>query len=160
MPAELADSLTATEEDRLLQAEATVRDYCGWHIAPSREETVTFAWPTGRRLMLPSLYVTAATVVVDGIEQVLDTDYSVHRNGWLDRLPYGARWSGDVAAAIVHGYEIPPGAVTAAVQALAQNAIDNPGALSRKSTGPFTEVYALPADLLAGLGAYRIVPVS
>ena len=159
---ELATELTPTEEDRLLQAEAAVRDYCGWHIAPSRTETVTFAAPVGRRLMLPSLYVTAVTSLeVDGIAQVLDTDYRVHRNGWIDRLPLDGWWSADlIEVTFTHGYTDPPAAVTAAVQELAQNAIGSAGGLTRKTTGPFTEVYDLPANLLSRLGAYRVIPVA
>lgn len=159
MPAELADSLTVTEEDRLLQAEATVRDYCGWHIAPSREQTVTFSAPTGPRLMLPSLYVTAvSSVLVDGVAQVEDTDFRVHQNGWVERLSVGSYWSGDViSVTFTHGYATPPASVTAAVQTIAQNAIGTVGGLTRKTVGPFTDVYALPAELLARLSAYRII---
>ena len=36
MAAELATSLTpANDNERLEQAESVVRDFCGWHIAPS-----------------------------------------------------------------------------------------------------------------------------
>jgi hypothetical protein len=162
MPVELADSLTASEEDRLLQAEAMVRDHCGWHIAPSRTETVTFAAPSGGRLMLPSLYVTAVSVIeIDGAALTVDVDFQVHRSGWVDFLPYGGWWYGDlVEVTFTHGYDNPPAAVTAAVQALAQNPGTTLGTLSRKTTGPFTEVYASPADVLSGLDAYRIVPVA
>lgn len=161
MPAELATTLTSTEDDQLLQAEADVRDYCGWHIAPSREETVTFADPTGPRLMLPSLYVTAvSSVLVDGVEQDAST-YHVHRNGWLERRGSGSYWYGDVVSVtFTHGYATPPASVTAAVKAVAQNSIGTPGGLTRKTVGPFTEVYALPGDLLTRLSVYRIVQVA
>lgn len=161
MPAELATSLASTEEDQLFQAEATVRDYCGWHIAPSREETVTFADPVGSRLMLPSLYVTAvSSVTVDGVTQDPST-YRIHRNGWIERRGSGAQWyGGEVSVTFTHGYATPPESVTAAVKAVAQNSIATTGGLTRKTVGPFTDVYALPADLLAGLGAYRIVQVA
>lgn len=161
MSAELATSLTASEADRLEQAEASVRDFCGWHIAPERTETVTFGQPSGPRLMLPSLYVTAvSSVVVDGI--TLDAaDYLAHQSGWIERVGYGTAWYGDVVTVtFTHGYVFPPANVTAAVQSLAQNAVGNPAALSRKSIGPFAEVYSLPASLLTGLGKYRIVPVG
>jgi hypothetical protein len=157
---ELATDLAPSETDRIEQAEQAVRDYCGWHIAPSRTETVTFASPVGQRIMLPSLYVESVdSITVDGVALVA-ADYQVHRNGWIDRLPYASWWSGDVVeVTFTHGHATPPASVTAAVQALAQNAISGAG-LSRRTTGPFTEVYSLPADLLAGLGAYRIVPVA
>jgi hypothetical protein len=159
--ADLAINLEPSVEDRLLQAESQVRGFCGWHIAPSRSETVTFDRPTGERLMLPSLYVTSVdSVTIDGVPQVLDSDYRVHRNGWISRLPYGSGWSGDlVEVTFTHGYSDPPASVTAAVQALASNAVTAAG-LSRKTVGPFTDVYELPGDLLARLGAYRIVQVA
>lgn len=160
---ELADELTATDADRLLQAEQAVRDYCGWHIAPSRTQTVTLRGTASPNLMLPSLYVTAVTsVTVDGAPQVEGVDYDVHREGYLSRRGWGW-WTGEsIVVVFTHGYDgaaVPP-SVTAAVQALAQNAIGNPAALTRKTVGPFTEQYGSSSDLLSGLGAYRIVPVS
>lgn len=161
MPAELATTLTVSDADRLLEAESTVRDFCGWHIAPSRSETVTFAEPTGRRLFLQSLYVTAVdSVTVDGVTQVADTDYRAHQDGWLERLPVGATWTGDlIEVEFTHGYVVVPPSVTAAVRGLAQAAIDS-GGLSRLTQGPFTEVYALPSQTLSGLSAYRIITVA
>lgn len=157
---ELADGLVATDEDRLTQAEAAVRDYCGWHIAPPRTDTITVGGSASGKIMLPSLYVTAVTsVTVDGTLATVD-EYLLHREGFISRIGWGW-WLGDaITVVFTHGYDVPPPPVTAAVQALAQNLTDNPGRLSRKTTGPFTEVYGLPTDLLAGLGAYRIVPVS
>lgn len=165
MPAELADGLTATEGERLEQAEALVRGFCGWHIAPSREdETATFAWPTGRRLFLPSLYVTEVTALeVDGVTQVLDTDFQVHRSGWIDRLPYASGWSGDlVTVEFTHGYTTAPADVTAVVQGVAQRLIDTPASLTRVTAGPFTEEYASVFSIgdLDTLRRYRIPTVA
>lgn len=164
MPAELAETLTATEEERLLQAEQTIRDFCGWHIAPSREETVTFAFPAGRRLMLPSLYVTEVSeVTVDGVPLVLDTDFQVHQNGWIDRLPYGGWWSGDlIEITFTHGYEDVPASVTAAVQALAQRSTGSPSGAKRETSGPFTEEYesGLSEAERINLARYRIPAVA
>lgn len=160
---DLATELVPSEEDRLLQAEQAVRDYCGWHIAPPRTDTVTLAGPVSRRLMLPSLYVTdVVSVTVDGIVQVPDVDYTVHREGYIERRSgWRSWWAADLIEVVfTHGFEFPPASVTAAVQALAQNAIGNPGGLTRKTVGPFAEAYSPSADLLAGLGAYRIIPVS
>lgn len=160
---ELAYELTSTDDERLAQAGETVRDYCGWHIAPPRTETLTFRGDATNRIFLRSLYVTAVeSVIVDGATLVEGVDYVVNRAGYITRLGAGAWWSGEeIVVTFTHGYDEPPASVTAVVQALAQGAISNPSALTRKTIGPFTDVYATPSDqLVMGLSAYRIVTVS
>lgn len=142
MPAELATSLTSTEAQRLEQAEALVRGFCGWHIAPSR--TVTDAKiraKGGTTLLLPSLYVTAvASVTDDETLLTVEDDYTWSSAGVLTREGY---WSTEVVTVTyTHGYAAPPPEVTAIVQAVAQRAIDNPGSVVRRTVGPFTDVYS------------------
>ena len=145
MPAELATTLTATDEERLLQAEAAVRAYCGWHIAPVRtDDVVALDGPSSGYLLLPSLHVTAvASVVVDG-EEVDPTTYTWTRGGVLRRgtgYTWGATPSG-VTVTFTHGHDAPPPAVTAVVQAIAQRAVDNPRSLVRTQVGPFGDTYS------------------
>lgn len=166
MALELATGLVATEADRLLQAEALVRSYCRWHIAPSRTETLTLRGSGMTSVMLPSLYVTDVTAVVDdGATLVLTTDYLWFEDGILDRVD--AYWSDTVAVTFTHGYDEPPADVTAVVQSIAQRAVQNPGSLTRVTKGPFTDVYSqtgsnqsLPLALLdaekAILSPYRL----
>ena len=78
MPAELATSLAPTEADRLLQAEALVRGYCGWHIAPSRSETITVRTFGGTSVMLPSLLVTEVAL---GLIEALANGRRAQRKG-------------------------------------------------------------------------------
>src|SRR6188768_527783 len=106
---ELAFDLAPTEGDRIEQAEQAVHDFCGWHIAPSRTETVTLSGTATRNLLLPSLHVTAVTsVTVDGVPQVEGVDYDVHSEGYLTRRNRGW-WVGDViVVTFTHGYAIPP----------------------------------------------------
>lgn len=141
MPAELAASLAVTEADRLLQAEALVRAYCGWHIAPLREDVeVTVRGDGGSVLMLPSLHVTAVTAVVqDGSTLVADTDYTWSEAGVLTSYYWG---TGPVTVTFSHGYAAPPAEVTAVVQAVAQRALDNPGSRPRDQVGPFAESFS------------------
>lgn len=157
---ELAAELTPEDDDeRLLQAEAKVRTYCRWHIAPSRTETVTLYPEYGlETLMLPSLYVTAVTAVTDGTTTLATTDYLWRPNGILRRLP-GLWWSLDnqgVTVTFTHGYDEPPADVTAAVQELA--AIGSLGRLKSKSAGPFSETYSFDLNTVdaSSLDAYRI----
>lgn len=142
MPAELAISLTATEAQRLEQAEALVRGFCGWHIATSRTVTAAQIRGTGATvLLLPSLYVTSVSAVSDdGTALTVETDYTWSTAGVLTRV---GRWSTNlVTITYTHGYPTIPPEVTAVVQAVAQRAIDNPRSLTRKTVGPFTDAYS------------------
>lgn len=137
---ELATELTSDAAGRLLQAEALVRDYCRWHIAPSR--TATFSKRVRSRvLLLPSLYVTAVTsVTVDGVAVDPDEyDPDGVAAGVLERLC--GRWCGRVVVAFTHGYTDPPEVVTGVVQAVAQRAVDNPHSVVRDLVGPFSHTY-------------------
>lgn len=167
MPAELATTLTPTEADRLLQAEALVRGYCGWHIAPSREDVeVTFKDVSyGDALLLPSLHVTAVeSITEDGTELVDVTDFNWSEGGVLTRYYWR---TAPVVVTFTHGYAAPPAEVTAVVQAIAQRAVSNPGSLVRTQDGPFSDTFSqtgfnqsLPIALLDAekeiLNRYRI----
>lgn len=149
MAAELATSLTpATDAERLLQAEATVRGFCGWHIAPVRddaEETVDA--PCGReRLYLKTLQLVEVTDMVGGSVAFDAADYNIDTaQGWVQPAP-GHCWpyaaSGRLTIVYSHGFEDVPADVTRAVQAVAAQGASNPGALRRIQTGPFLEDYS------------------
>jgi hypothetical protein len=169
VPAELATTLTATEAERLLQAEALVRAYCGWHIAPSRADVEeTLRGDGGAPLLLRSLYVTAvASVVDDGTTLALTDDYIWSQNGVIRRAGYWG--TGDVVVTYTHGYDEPPAEVTAIVQAVAQRAVNNPGSSVRRQVGQVSDTYSqtgfnqsIPLALLdaekAILDHYRIPP--
>jgi hypothetical protein len=167
MTAELAEDLIPPEEDRLLQAEALVRSYCGWHIAPSRTDTYTPAGTGPGIILLPSLYVTAVSVTRNGVVQLEDVDFT--RYGLAVTLSYWG--SDDLVIEFDHGYETPPADVTAVVQAIAQRAVDNPSSLVREQVGPFAYTYSttgtnqsLPIALTdaerAVLAPYRIIKVT
>lgn len=146
--AELATTLSVSEADRLNQAEGIVRAYCGWHIAPSRTETLRLRGWCDRVIVLPSLHVTAVTsVTLNG--SVLDpaaydcTEAGTLTVGYSD----GRRWYDDLEVVFVHGYDAPPAEVTGAVQAIAQAGIDNPKRLTSWTRGPFGESYAAGVDM-------------
>lgn len=158
---ELAGSLEATDDERLAQAEALVRAFCGWHIAPSREATVTL-YPDGSgTLLLPTLKLTSVTSVTeDGVAPLLTTDYRVYEHGEILRVPPWC-WASSTAGVTVvftHGYDPAPADVTAVVQAVGKRLHGNPSGLQSKGTGPFTETYS--TDLLplerAALMKYRL----
>lgn len=141
MAHELATTLTTSETDRLEQAEALVRSFCGWHIAPSRTETVVVRGKGTATLLLPSMYVTAvASVTIDGVALTLDDEYIWSQAGVLT---HAGHWGTDeVSVAMTHGYAAPPAEVTAIVQAVGQRAVDNPGSHVRTQVGPFSNTYS------------------
>lgn len=150
--------LDVSEDDRLDQAEAAVRTYCGWHIAPSRKQTVRLRSEWSSTLILPSLHVTdVAAVVVDGT--VVDpTTYDWYDSGVVTALRCGHFGNGPVLVTFTHGYADPPRDVAAAVQALARSAIDNPKALKSFTRGPFSESYGDAGDQFGALDRYKLPP--
>lgn len=167
MAAELATTLAPSEADRLMQAEALVRSYCGWHIAPSRADEVAVLPATlGQVALLPSLHVTDVSSITEDGVPVDETDYTWAPNGVLIRS-WG--WNASVAVTFTHGYSAVPAEVTAVVQAIAQRAVDNPSSLVRVQKGPFADTYSqtgfnqsLPLALLDAekeiLDHYRLPP--
>lgn len=159
---ELAEDLAPTTDDALLeQAEAKVRTYCRWHIAPSREETVTL-YPDcySTVLFLPSLYVTDVSLVTEGVTDLATTDYAWRTNGIIKRV--SGWWSPEdqgVTVTFTHGYDEAPPDVTAVVQELA--AIGSLGRLKSKSAGPFSETYSSDLNTVdaSSLSAYRVPAV-
>lgn len=148
--AELAEDLVVDQDTRLDQAEGIVRRYCGWHIAPSRSgETFTVTEATSA-IILPTLYLTAVTAIVDVDGNDLTGDqFSFTAAGVIHRGPplWPAcdpwKWLPGTTVTFTHGYDVPPPDVTAVVQAIAQRAIDNPGSRTQLTDGPFSESYSL-----------------
>lgn len=168
MPAELATTLTATEADRLMQAEALVREFCGWHIAPARTVTVKMVSAGGTALLLPSLEVTAVTAVrdVDGTTPETLTGWKRRRFGILYRS-IGWPTDHDIEVDMTHGFAAVPAEVQGVVQAVAHRAVNNPRSQVNPQAGPFrdsnsqTESNQAPALALldaekAILGRYRL----
>lgn len=144
MPAELATSLTVSEADRLLQAEALVRTYCGWHIAPSRTENVTLSASNTSLLLLPSLHVTALSAVTEDGTSVAVDDYEWSPAGVITRT---SAWSTTpIVVSLTHGYASVPAEVAGVVVAVAQRAVDNPSSRTRRQVGPFADSYSQVGD--------------
>jgi len=148
--AELATTIVPVDDDaRLLQAEGIVRGYCGWHIAPSRADSVTVRGDGSAVITLRSLHVTAVTsVTCDGT--LLDpSSYAWSEAGVLTRLcgdgtlshHRGGWWESVIVVEFTHGYAQVPAEVTGAVQAIAQRGVLNPTGASSYSTtdGPFSD---------------------
>lgn len=142
MPDLVLDATPADETDRLYQAEALVRSYCGWHIAPSRVETFTLDGSGSPLMVLPTLRLTAVTSVTnDGV--VVDPATLEWSEAGALRLPCWGYWTWKYRGVVVeatHGYDKAPFDLAGAVQAIASRASNNPG-LASQTRGPFSESY-------------------
>lgn len=157
--ADLAEALAPADDDeRLDQAEGIVRDFCGWHISPSRTDTVRVAnHPRNMPVLLPSMYVTSVVSVTDQGTVLDPSVYDFDPEGVLRRTD-GDVWAcgtGVIEVKFTHGYTDPPPAVTRAVQSVAAQL---PNGLKAKTAGPFSESYfndLSPMDR-STLSKYRI----
>lgn len=164
--------------DRMQQAEALVRDWCGWHISPSKSDTYSPLDPGPYSLVLPSKNVTSVeSVTVDGAALVDEVDYRWYPNGVIEPLSgwcwwrapvliYGTHWRPKVVVEFTHGYAEPPVAVQAAISDLANLlSSTNANLVSRRQVGQVQEQYAigvgveaLPPATKTALLPYRIEP--
>lgn len=142
---ELATGPIASDADRLLQAEATVRAHCGWHIAPPRTETLVLDGSASPVLTLPTLHLTdVSAVAVDGVALIAGTEFAWSSSGYLLRLaeavwPWKPR---SIVVTITHGHPTAPPEVASVVQAIAARMGSNTAGLASKTAGPFSETYA------------------
>lgn len=148
--------------DPIEQAAALVREYCGWHIAPSRTETLTLNCEGGM-VALPSLHVTDVSRVVCAGVDVGDTTWE--RNGLLFAriaYPFGDYRYGDAATlrdnyalggtqpvtvTFTHGYDQPPSSIAAIIASLARRLprVDS----VQERAGGVMRIYQPPSTALA-----------
>lgn len=178
--AELASTLDADQEARLLQAESVVREFCRWHVAPLREVegAVVAVVEHAQRIFLPTLRLVEVTALqVDGNPvDLAEVDWTRsgmvwRRSGWWsDGWARSRSERTRVTISYTHGHETVPSDVEAVVQAVATRAVANPGSLVRKQAGPFGDTYSqtgfnqsLPIALLDAerdiLRAHRLVNI-
>lgn len=135
---ELDAYLSGDSDSALTKAEAAVRAYCRWHVAPVKPDTVTL-WGVGDGvLLLPSLHVVSVeSVTVDG-EPVTDFEWREH--GTL----HGAGWRGRVEVSFTHGYDAESPAfevVRGTILAVAARAKVSPSGVVRAQVGQVSETY-------------------
>jgi hypothetical protein len=142
-------------EPLLLGASAGVRRWCGWHIAPVLEETLTGDGPAGRLLLLPTGRLLAVLEASDAgtVLDVSGVDFS--RSGMVE-LPRtsGTWWSGRLGAVSVrvrHGYDladVPD--VAQIVKQLTANALASPMGATREQAGTVSVAWATTAPGVSG----------
>lgn len=89
-------------------SDAVIRNFCGWHVAPVIEETLTLDGSGAQRLALPSLRVEEVSRLVISGEEIKTFSWS--DNGWLT-LPGGQHFPGEdrcVEVTLRHGFGYAP----------------------------------------------------
>ncbi|WP_280335476.1 hypothetical protein [Nocardia wallacei] len=134
---------TGLDELRLAAIVREVRDYCGWHIAPAIDETLTVDGSGGRVQHLPTLLLNSvASVTENGTELAADA-YEWSADGSLRRCGYWywtRRYRG-VVAVVNHGYAAVPPNIVSVILDAASAAISTPvgeTAEQPETMGPFT----------------------
>lgn len=171
--------LVLTDTSEIAYASAWIRAYCGWHIFPSQQDTITIDTFGGQLLLLPTLYMTAlGEVVLTADASTVDsTTLSWSQSGALAYRPTLVENAFGVTASIpqpcwpiglrtiqvtfTHGYDEVPDAIKAVAVGVAKRLAtgftnvtsEQAGLVLRSYGGPnFT-----PAEQ-AALNRYRIWP--
>lgn len=130
---------------RLDQAIGAIRDYCGWHIAPSFRQTLVVDGNGRRTLLLPSLHVTDVHLVSESgtilrIDDPTETEVGDVEWSQTGELVSGRPWTERKRAVLVdltHGFpEIPDVVIGVVLDMVAQNLATQPDELPEK-IGPF-----------------------
>ncbi len=166
LPAFLPESYDAAFLARA--ASGVIRDYCGWHVAPSILEVITLDGPGGRTLLVPSMRIQAVRRVVSAGRDVTSEVKWGPRSGVM-RLASG--WScdpGDITVELVHGFELDEvPSLAAIVVAIGQRASAGNAAVIHQAAGGMSMRFAttregmaagvpLFADEKASLNKYRL----
>ncbi|MBA3781014.1 MAG: hypothetical protein H0X12_04065 [Nocardioides sp.] len=139
-------------------AVAGLRAAAGWHIAPSRTETVTVDSPGGYRLILDTLYLTA----VNGVRNVLDvtpseiTGVRFSKAGILAGcFPCGFQ---SVEVDIMHGYAATPPDLLPLLASACQRITVDTSVVASQGAGPFSVTFRDPAtsSVDPGLARYAL----
>ncbi|WP_156674060.1 hypothetical protein [Nocardia terpenica] len=169
---ELADYEAGSPEPAVAVANALVRDWCGWHIAPTVTETLVLNRPGTAVLMLPTLHLLDVHTVTENGHPVDLERVRWSGSGYLRRDTPWTDGEGGVGVGITHGWPDPPPVVAAVVLGIAKRAEDTPAtAIRARTAGPFSETLTTHSDGSIGgitltpterdlLAVYRIVAIG
>lgn len=122
----LSDSADLPSDVDDVEAQAageSIREYCGWHIAPSVTETLELDSYGGSVLQLPSLRVVTVSAVTDADDAPIE-GYSVSKSTGLLRRDGCLRWPrgyGAVKVTLTHGFDGVPDSLNAVLVAMARD---------------------------------------
>lgn len=133
---ELANYRDGDDTLMLGAAEAMVRAYCGWHIAPHRIGVQVTVNGSGTHVLpLPSLHLTEVTSVTEDGSAVAVADMQWSQAGYVWRSqPWTTRLRG-ISAVISHGYDSVPLEVRAVVLGVAARVAASPEGIVRQQVG-------------------------
>lgn len=155
------DQLALNPSDTLDWASSQMRGYCGWHIFPSTQDTITLDGGGGQLLLLPSLYVTSVdTVTISDPDPDVDpydlnaADFTWSTRGVLSRAACYYTWPagmGTVDVTFTHGYDNPPGELVKVCVSAAKRMPAQVGNIARTEIGTARVFYA--GNYLGGMAA-------
>lgn len=149
IPSLLPPVSASRDADYLAAAEAAVRSYCGWHIAPVFAENLVLDGTGGRSLFVRTLRLVSVTAAeVDGV--VIDpatlewseAGYVRAPGVWVDKLR-------SVKLTVTHGFEAVPD-VAEIVRAVAARASASPTGVVREQAGAVSVSMSLTAPGVSG----------
>lgn len=140
--------LSGDSASMLDRAEALVRSYCGWHVAPLRvADPVTVPYSGDELILLPSLRVTDVSEV-----RLDDTVVPLEDVEWFEHGVIRVRGGSSavkVHVTMSHGFE-EAGAVEAVILAVAARAKASPSGVVRSQVGQVSETYSQTSTNQAG----------
>jgi hypothetical protein len=150
-PGQLSAYRTGDPDQAVAAAEAAVRSYCRWHIAPARSGVDVTVDGTGSSVQpLPTLHLTNVTNVVEDGSSVDLADVQWSQAGYLWRAQPFTRTLRGITATIDHGYAEVPLEVRAVVLAVAARAVVSPDGIVRSQVGQVSVQFSQPAANVAG----------
>lgn len=132
-------------------ADAVIRAYCGWHVAPVVEDDLILDSDGGKRLVLPTLHLLEVlSLVVDG--DVI-TDFTFSENGWLT-LPNRTRFPKKdrcVEVKIKHGFSYVPELTNIRSKLVSRAMMSPAGTIVSQRAGTQSVTYAASGGEVAGM---------
>lgn len=149
IPSLLPAGSVSPAEQNLAAAEAVVRAYCGWHIAPVITEDMVLDGTGGRSLFIRSLRVVDITaaevdgVVVDPATLEWSAAGFIRAPGiWVDKLRA-------VRMTVTHGFDAVPD-VAQIIRDIAARASASPGGVVREQIGARSVSLSMTAPGVSG----------
>lgn len=134
----------------LAAAEAAVRAYCGWHIAPQRTEDVVVNGNGSTVLPLPTMHLADVHTITEAGQPVVLDAVQWSTAGYLFRTaPWTAALRG-VTVNITHGYDEVPPEVQAVVLSVAARAAASPEGMVRQQVGSVSLSFAQSSANVSG----------
>ena len=135
--------------DALARGSAIIRNFCGWHVAPSVEETLTLDGPGGRLLTLPSMFVTDISSITQCDDLVDPASYTWSALGLVTRM---ARWTTEdrgITVTLTHGHATSDAAKSILLSMVARDLM-SPLGVVREQAGALSVTWSQTAPGVAG----------